>query len=55
MKCRYTVKYYNGENFINDFFTDSMEDAIERERILSNVYGKEFVLIADSITEILVG
>jgi len=50
---RYTVKYWNGKDIINDLITDSMEEVIERTHELKKQY--DDVWYADAILEILVG
>jgi hypothetical protein len=52
---RYLVKFYNGTKIINYFKTNKFSDAIACEGKLVEIYGKDNVWIADSITEIMVG
>lgn len=52
---RYLVKYYNGVEIINDLRTNSLDEALTRERELRLVYGRENAWFADSVMEILVG
>jgi hypothetical protein len=52
---RYTVRYYNGKDIINDSHTNCHDTAYNRERELREIYGRENVWIADAIMEILVG
>ena len=52
---RYTVRFYNGVDIINELTTDNLSAAIARESELIEQYGKDNVWIADAIQEILVG
>jgi hypothetical protein len=52
---RYTVKYYNGIQIINDLVTNNLSQAIEREMQLRDQWGKDCVWTADRITELMVG
>jgi hypothetical protein len=50
---RYTVRYWDGKNIINDLCTNDHDKVIERERELKKIY--EEVWTADAIIEMLVG
>ena len=50
---RYLVRYWDGENIINDLATDDFYEVIKRERELKKLY--EEVWHADAIVEFLVG
>lgn len=50
---RYTVRYFNGVNIINDLQTNDFSKVLIREKELKKLY--EDVWYADAIEEILVG
>jgi hypothetical protein len=53
---RYTVRYYNGVNIINDISTNLYNEALHREIQLREQWGKEGkVWIADKVMELMVG
>ena len=52
---RYTVRFYNGIQIINELNTNNLSDAIDCESKLVEKYGKDNVWITDLITEIMVG
>ena len=52
---RYTVRFYNGIQIINELNTNKISEAIDCESKLVEKYGKDNVWIADLITEIMVG
>jgi len=51
----YLVRYWNGEEIINDFRTNSLSRAIAREMELKKEWGQDNVWMADLIQEIMVG
>ena len=52
---RYTVKFYNGIQIINDLSTNDLSVAIKREVELRKVYGNDKVWMADILLEMMVG
>lgn len=52
---RYLVRFFNGNEIINDLSTDDISKAHQREFELRNQYGRENVWIADIVLEILCG
>jgi len=52
---RYTVKFYNGIQIINDLSTNDLSVAIKREVELCKVYGNDKVWMADILLEMMVG
>lgn len=51
----YLVRYWNGQEIINDLRTDSNSVAIEREMELRKKWGQDNAWVADLIQEIMVG
>ena len=52
---RYTVRFYNGIQIINDLSTNDLSVAIKREVELCKVYGNDKVWMADILLEMMVG
>ena len=52
---RYLVRYWNGEEIINDLSTNDFSKAIAREFELRKEWGSDNVWMADAVQEILVG
>jgi len=52
---RYLVRYWNGEQIINDLSTNDFSKAIAREIELRKDLGSDNVWMADAVQEILVG
>jgi hypothetical protein len=52
---RYTVRFYNGIQIINDLSTNDLSVAIKREVELRKVYGNDKVWMADILLEMMVG
>ena len=52
---RYLVRYWNGEQIINDLATNDISAAIARECELRKEFGLDNVWMADAVQEILVG
>ena len=52
---RYLVRYWNGQEIINDLRTDDLSKAIAREIELRKELGKDNVWMADAVQEIMVG
>lgn len=52
---RYLVRYWNGNEIINDLITDNLIKAIEKQRELWEHYGVHNVWMADNIEELIVG
>ncbi len=52
---RYLVRYFNGEQIINDLATNDISVAIARECELRAKFGNDNVWMADAIQEIMVG
>jgi hypothetical protein len=50
---RYTVKYWDGKNIINDLSTNDFSEVIKRQHELKKQY--DDVWYADILLEILVG
>lgn len=51
----YLVRYWNGEEIINDLRTNDISKAIAREIELRKEHGKDNVWMADLMLEIMVG
>ena len=52
---RYLVRYWNGEQIINDLATNDLSKAIAREGELRTKFGVKNVWMADAVQEIMVG
>lgn len=52
---RYLVRYWNGNEIINDLITDNLPKAIEKQRELWEQYGVRNVWLVDNINELIVG
>jgi hypothetical protein len=52
---RYLVRYWNGQEIINDLRTNNISQAIAREIELREKYGKDNAWMADAVQEIMVG
>jgi len=52
---RYTVRFYDGVNIINELNTGNLSAAIARESKLIEQYGKDNVWIADVVMEMMCG
>lgn len=52
---RYTVKYWDGKNIINDLQTNELAEAVKRELKLRKIYGRGNAWYADAVLELLVG
>ena len=52
---RYTVRFYDGIQIINDLSTNDLSVAIKREVELRKVYGNDKVWMADILLEMMVG
>ena len=52
---RYTVRFYDGVNIINELNTGNLSVAIARESELIEQYGKGNVWIADVVMEMMCG
>ena len=52
---RYLVRYWNGNEIINDLLTNNLPKAIEKQRELWEHYGVHNVWLVDNIQELLVG
>jgi hypothetical protein len=52
---RYLIRYWNGNEIINDLITDNLPKAIEKQSELWEHYGVRNVWMVDSLTEKEVG
>jgi len=52
---RYTVRFYNGIQIVNDLSTNDLSFAIKREVELREVYGNDKVWMSDILLEMMVG
>ena len=52
---RYLVRYWTGEQVINDLATNDMSKAIAREHELQTKFGHDNVWMVDLVLEILAG
>ena len=52
---RYTVRYWDGKNIINDLFTNDYNAVVDRVIVLRKKYPSDDVWYADAIIEMLVG
>lgn len=52
---RYTVRYWNGTEIINDMHTDNYDEVVARVIVLRRKYPADDVWYADAIIEMLVG
>ena len=52
---RYLVRYWNGQEIINDLRTDDLSKAIAKEIELRKELGKDNVWMSDAVQEIMVG
>ena len=52
---RYTVRYYNGKDIVNDLSTNELYIAIKRELELKKQNPQYKIWVCDSLMELLVG